>query len=67
MLADVEIIVTALGGSTEALEGFDTGLVFEGPSRAVYPQVTPGSSAITLGGPADGTLSVTMDGLPDTP
>jgi ABC-type Zn uptake system ZnuABC Zn-binding protein ZnuA len=38
MLADVEIIVTALGGSTEALEGFDPGLVFEGPSRAVYPQ-----------------------------
>ena len=39
MLTDVEILVTALGGSTEALEGFDPGLVFEGPSRARLPPV----------------------------
>ena len=38
MLADVEAIVSALGGSTEALTGFDTGLVFEGDSAARYPQ-----------------------------
>lgn len=38
ILTDVEIIVTALGGSTEALEGFDPGLVFEGDSGAMYPQ-----------------------------
>ena len=38
ILMDVEIIVTALGGSTEALEGFDPGLVFEGDSGAHYPQ-----------------------------
>ena len=38
ILTDVEIMVTALGGSTEALEGFDPGLVFEGDSGAVYPQ-----------------------------
>ena len=38
ILTDVEIIVTALGGSTEALEGFDPGLVFEGDSGAHYPQ-----------------------------
>ena len=38
ILTDVEIIVTALGGSTEALEGFDPSLVFEGDSGAQYPQ-----------------------------
>ena len=38
ILTDVEIMVTALGGSTEALEGFDPGLVFEGDSEAEYPQ-----------------------------
>ncbi|MDE2861041.1 MAG: metal ABC transporter substrate-binding protein [Chloroflexota bacterium] len=38
ILTDVEIIVEALGGSTEALDGFDVGLVFEGSSGAVYPQ-----------------------------
>ena len=38
MLTDVEIIVEALGGSTEALDGFDAGPVFEGDSGAVYPQ-----------------------------
>ncbi len=38
ILTDVEIIVTALGGSIEPLEGFDPGLVFEGDSGAIYPQ-----------------------------
>ena len=38
ILADVEIIVTALGGSADALEGFDPSLVFEGDSGAHYPQ-----------------------------
>ena len=38
ILTDVEIMVTALGGSTDALEGFDPGLVFEGDSGAHYPQ-----------------------------
>ena len=38
ILTDVEIIVTALGGSAEALEGFDPSLVFEGDSGAKYPQ-----------------------------
>ena len=38
ILTDVQIIVGALGGSTDALEGFDAGLVFEGGSGAIYPQ-----------------------------
>ena len=38
MLADVEIMVPALGGSTEALDDFDAGLVFEGVSNANYRQ-----------------------------
>lgn len=38
IVADVRIIVTALGGDVAALEGFDTGLVFAGQSQAVYPQ-----------------------------
>ena len=38
ILTDVEIIVTALGGSIEALEGFDPSLVFEEDSGAKYPQ-----------------------------
>ena len=38
ILTDVQIIVGALGGSTDALDGFDPGLVFEGESGAVYPQ-----------------------------
>lgn len=38
ILADVEIIVTALGGTTDALDDFDPGLVFEGDSGARYPQ-----------------------------
>jgi ABC-type Zn uptake system ZnuABC Zn-binding protein ZnuA len=38
MLTNVEIMVDALGGSVEALAGFDAGLVFEGDSEAKYPQ-----------------------------
>ena len=38
ILTDVEIIVTALGGTTDALDGFDPSLVFEGDSGAHYPQ-----------------------------
>ena len=38
MAEDVRIMVSALGGSVEALEDFDTGPVFEGDSGAVYPQ-----------------------------
>ena len=38
MLTNVEIIVTALGGSPEALSGFDASPVFEGESEAVYPE-----------------------------
>lgn len=38
MLENMEIMVPALGGSTEAFEGFDPSPVFEGESRAVYPQ-----------------------------
>ena len=38
ILEDVKIIVPALGGDPSALEGFDPGPVFEGQSRAVYPQ-----------------------------
>ena len=38
MLADMEIMIPALGGSIEAFAGFDPGLVFQGESLAVYPQ-----------------------------
>ena len=38
MLENTEIMVPALGGSIEAFAGFDAGLVFEGESRAIYPQ-----------------------------
>ena len=38
MLANVRAIVPALGGSAEALDGFDPSLVFEGESQAVYPE-----------------------------
>ena len=38
ILADAEIIVEALGGSTDALDGFDPSPVFDGESGAVYPQ-----------------------------
>ncbi len=38
MAEDVRIMVSALGGSAEALDEFDTGPVFEGESGAIYPQ-----------------------------
>jgi len=38
MLTNVEIMVTALGGSADALSGFDASPVFEGESGAVYPE-----------------------------
>jgi ABC-type Zn uptake system ZnuABC Zn-binding protein ZnuA len=38
MVANVEAMVPALGGSAEALNGFDPGLVFLGESRAKYPK-----------------------------
>ncbi len=38
MLTNVEVIVTALGGSAEAMSGFDASPVFEGESGAIYPE-----------------------------
>ena len=38
IVTDVEVIVLALGGSIEALNGFDARNVFEGDSKAIYPQ-----------------------------
>jgi manganese/iron transport system substrate-binding protein len=38
ILQNMEIMLPALGGSIDAFEGFDPGLVFEGESGAVYPQ-----------------------------
>ena len=38
MVTNMEIMIPALGGSVRALEGFDTGNVFEGESGAKYPQ-----------------------------
>ena len=38
IVTDVQIMVGALGGSADALDGFDSGLVFEGESGAIYPQ-----------------------------
>ena len=38
MLTNVEVMVTALGGSAEALSGFDASPVFEGESGAIYPE-----------------------------
>ena len=35
---DIAVIVPALGGDPTSLEGFDTDLVFEGTSPAVYPE-----------------------------
>ena len=37
-LQNMEVMVSALGGSVDSLEGFDPGPVFEGESDAVYPQ-----------------------------
>ena len=38
MLQNMEVMMTALGGNADALAGFDPGPVFEGASRATYPQ-----------------------------
>ena len=38
MMANVEAIVSALGGSTDAMLGFDPSAVFEGESAAKYPE-----------------------------
>lgn len=38
MLQNMEIMVPALGGSADALAGFDPSLVFAGDSKAIYPQ-----------------------------
>ena len=38
MVTNMEIMIPALGGNVRALEGFDTGNVFQGESRAKYPQ-----------------------------
>ena len=38
MLSNVETIVTALGGSADAMSGFDPSPVFEGESAAKYPE-----------------------------
>ena len=38
MISNVRAIVPALGGSADALDGFDPSLVFEGDSQAVYPE-----------------------------
>ncbi len=38
MQQNMEIMVPALGGNVEVLEGFDPSPVFEGESRAIYPQ-----------------------------
>ena len=35
---DIAVIVPALGGDPTSLEGFDTDLVFEGVSPAIYPE-----------------------------
>ena len=38
MVTNMEIMLPALGGNTDALAGVDRGLVFEGQSPAEYPQ-----------------------------
>ena len=38
MLQNMETMIASLGGDATALEGFDPGQVFEGPSQARYPQ-----------------------------
>lgn len=38
MVANMRIMAPALGGDASGLDGFDTGLVFEGQSTANYPQ-----------------------------
>lgn len=38
MASNIRIMVPALGGSADAMDGFDTGPVFEGESNAIYPE-----------------------------
>ena len=38
MATNIEIMVPALDGSADAMVGFDAGLVFEGESKAAYPE-----------------------------
>ncbi len=38
MATNIEIIASALGGSLNAMDGFDATSVFDGDSRAVYPE-----------------------------
>ena len=38
MLQNLRIMIPALGGNIEALAGFDSSPVFQGQSRAIYPQ-----------------------------
>ena len=38
MTTNIQIMAPALGGNADALDDFDTGLVFEGESNAVYPE-----------------------------
>ncbi len=38
MAANIEIIAPALGGNADAMNGFDTGPVFDGESLAIYPE-----------------------------
>ena len=38
MLSNVETIVSALGGSADAMSGFDPSPVFQGESAARYPE-----------------------------
>ena len=38
MVSNLEIMIPSLGGDASDLTGFDTGPVFDGVSRAIYPQ-----------------------------
>ncbi|MDA1349843.1 MAG: metal ABC transporter substrate-binding protein [Chloroflexi bacterium] len=38
MLTNIEVMIPALGGSADAMSGFDPGPVFEGASGAKYPE-----------------------------
>jgi len=38
MAENMNIMATALGGNADVMDDFDSSLVFEGESRAIYPQ-----------------------------
>ena len=38
MASNIEIMVPALGGNADAMIGFDTSLVFQEESKAIYPE-----------------------------